>query len=134
MRRLGERGKAVRRCQSFDDGHDAWRLELDAACRERRLRGGGRNAAVDARAVVLMLAGRMRVTGGVVMRVMSGRMVSHSAEARVRQLSRGARVHRTDAHDRRFADTEDEPDGEKCAQHASRDVPEHWRKVTVRYG
>jgi hypothetical protein len=46
-------------------------------------------------------------------------------ETGVRELRRRARVHGAHAHDRRFADTEHEPDGEKCAEHAGRELIGH---------
>ena len=112
-----ERANAVPRRQLRDDCHDVRRLQLHARSREGRRRGS--DAAIDARTVMLMLPGRVRVARGAVLCVMPSGMVRWLAVAVRGQLRRRARVHRTDVHDRGFADAEDEPDGEQCAEHAS---------------
>lgn len=61
--------------------------------------------------------------------VLTGRVAGHADAGRC-QFRRRARVHWTDRHHRRFAHTEDEPDGEECAKHAGGEVPRHWAKVT----
>ena len=127
VRRLVE-GENVRpRRQRRDDGDDARRLQLHAGRRERRR--SGCDAAIDAGAVMLMLMlvviGRTRLTRHAVMRVVPRGVVTRFAEPHGGQLGRRARVHRTEMHDRRLADAENEPDGEKCAEDACGEVAGH---------
>ena len=132
MRWIFDRVEVGGRCRTRHDVHQWGGLELHAGGRERR--SGGPHTAIDAGAVVLVLAGRVRVARRAVSGVMTGgRLTGVLAVIRERkaiepgagQLRGRARVHRTDAQHRWFAHTEDEPDGEKCAKHAGREMARH---------
>lgn len=84
--------------------------------------------------LVLVLAGGVRVAGRAMSTMMAGSRMTgvlapirkrKAIESGVRQLRGRARVHRADAQDRRFAHTEDEPDGEESAKHAGREMASH---------
>ena len=62
---------------------------------------------------------------GVVSRLLRAARSRDCAEIRVRELRRRGRMHGTDAHDRWFADAQDEPDREECAQHANHENGRH---------